>query len=385
MQKIGYFKYWIALVLIATIGVFSFSCNDTDNPGNEGEVLTQAEAEGLINAVFGPLQTLSSSYSFLLESATETTISFEGADDADGPLVSLFETTPSNWYAIKVFNRLYQSIGAANLAIEKISDPKEGANVTGKELLIARARFFRGYNLFQLVQLYGEVPIILSTSQKDVTTRASINDVYTQIVKDLTEAIPDLPANDALKWHPTKAAANTILAKAYLTWGQNPLSQTELEQIKSSKQDPVHTVDNTKLQKAIEYADKVIADGSYRLLNDYNSIWGGGANGAAPENNAEVIFSIYHDGDGIDAQGNHQTHCGFTWPGQATKDPHISYADITLENRIPEGDPRREYSYATSISYDPAGFDAAAKDTLDYIDILTWPISIVRPGKWIHR
>ncbi|MFV0420361.1 MAG: RagB/SusD family nutrient uptake outer membrane protein [Dysgonomonas sp.] len=365
------------IVLIALFSTALFSCSDDNNePENEGgessTVKTRAEAQTLANAVYGPLQTLSSSYTFLLESATETTISFEEVDDSkDGPQVSVFETTPSNWYPIKVFNRLYKSIGAANLAIEQINAATVNTNLTeaDKKLFIARAQFIRGYSYFQLVQLFGEVPLVL-TSKSTERTRASIDDVYAQVIKDLTEAYPNLPDFDSNKSNPSQGAVNTILAKAYLTWGQKPITSTEISAISGTTDPTKPTVDNSKLEKAIEYADKVIDSNKYELLDDFNSIWG-----VSNENNAEVIFSIHHDGDGIDAQGNHQTHCGFTWPKSARTDPHISYADVTLENRIPNiNDTRKLFSYATRIEYTDA-----------VVDTLTWPVSIVRPGKWIHR
>lgn len=363
-------------VLFALFSTALFSCSDSNNDSGDGEntssVKTKAEAEALANAVYGPLQTLSSSYTFLLESATETTISFEEVDDSkDGPQVSVFETTPSNWYPIKVFNRLYKSIGAANLAIEEIGTATTNASLTDadKSLLVARAKFVRGYNYFQLVQLFGEVPLVL-TSKSTERTRASIDVVYDQIVKDLTEALPNLPEFDSNKSNPSQGAANTVLAKVYLTWGQKPLTQEQAAAISGTTDPSKPTPDTDKLQKAIDYANKVINGGKYELLSDFNSIWG-----VANENNAEVIFSIHHDGDGVDAQGNHQTHCGFTWPKSARTDPHISYADITLQDRIPDAnDTRKLFSYATRIEYTDA-----------VVDTLTWPVSIVRPGKWIHR
>ncbi len=340
--------------------------------GDGSSVTTKAEAEALANAVYGPLQTLSSSYTFLLESATETTISFEEVDDSkDGPQVSIFETTPRNWYPIKVFNQLYKSIGAANLAIEEIGTAKTSSNLSeaDKTLLVARSKFIRGYNYFQLVQLFGEVPLIL-TSDGTTKTRASIDDVYNQIVTDLTEAYAGLPAFDANKSNPSQGAVNTILAKAYLTWGQKPITATEISAISGTIDPAKPSVDTKKLEKAVEYANKVIDSKKYELLKNFNSIWG-----VPNENNAEVIFSIHHEGDGIDAQGNHQTHCGFTWPKSARTDPHISYADITLQDRIPNDyDTRKQFSYATQVGY-----------TDGVVDTLTWPVSIVRPGKWIHR
>ncbi|GHT15890.1 hypothetical protein AGMMS4956_16920 [Bacteroidia bacterium] len=363
-------KFFYAALLALPFALYSCDKKNDAPP-------VDTDMDALINGIYRPLQTLSSSYSFLVESATETTVSFEDPDNAPGPLVSLLDIRPDNWYAVKVFNRLYSSIALANDAIKQIEEHPLSASLTQdkKDLLIARAKFIRGYNYFQLVQLYGEVPLILTTdaSSIDKTTRKSIDEVYTQIVSDLTAAIEKLPEVDnANKSNPSQLAAKTILAKAYLTWGSKPLSQSDVQSIASATSDPAKpAVDNDKLQQAITYANAVINSGKYELLPNFNKIWG-----VSNENNAEVIFSIHHEGDGIDAQGNHQTHCGFTFPTDERAEPHIQWADITLENAIPDGDARKSYSYVTSVSYEKSG---------DAIDTLTWPLSIVRPGKWIHR
>ncbi|MDR3338666.1 MAG: RagB/SusD family nutrient uptake outer membrane protein, partial [Candidatus Symbiothrix sp.] len=153
MKKIFYYSL---LFLCSSVAFLACEDNVNEDPAEE-KLETTAQAEALVNAVYGPLQTLSSSYSFLVESATETTISFEEKDETkDGPQVSVFETEASNWYPIKVFNRLYTSIGAANLAIEKINNAviNENLQQASKDLLIARAKFIRGYDYFQLVQLF---------------------------------------------------------------------------------------------------------------------------------------------------------------------------------------------------------------------------------------
>ena len=374
-MKKNLFRF-VAYAAIATTSLVFASCNKDDDNGSETVTVieppkTDNEALALANAVYGPIQRLSSSYSFLLESATETTISFEERDDSkDGPQISVLETEPSNWYPIKIFYYLYQSIGAANLAIEQISASALKDSV--KQVLIARARFVRGYDYFQLVQIFGEVPLILTVDVDDATrtTRKSIDEVYTRAATDLTDAIAKLPLHDRNKSNPTQLAAKTILSKLYLTWGQKPLTQSEVAAIASSKTDPAKPApDNEKVRKALDYANEVINSRKYSLLNDFNNIWGVGN-----ENNDEVIFSIHHDGDGIDAQGNHQTHCGYTWPKDEKADPHISFADISFENALADNDARKLYSYATSVAF---------KDK--NVDTLTWPLSIVRPGKWIHR
>lgn len=344
MKKLVLSKALLALVLLVAFA----SCNDKDDDGSivDGTSVLKSDAEAiaLVNGIYGPLQTVSSSFSFLIESATEGTISFEGEENEAGPEVSRFETKPTTWYPVKVYSRLYQAVGTSNDAIEKISASSAVSEATRK-VSIARAKFLRGLSYSYLVQLFGEVPLVLQTGIS-IKTRSSINDVYTQIVKDLTEAEADLPDYDSSPIIPSKGAANAILARVYLAWGHNPLTQDQLAEIASSSSDPVHVhVDNAKLSKAVEYADKVINSGKYSLLGDYTKLFGRSNESKAPEH----IFTIRHDGDAVDAQGNHQTHCAFTFAFDLTKDNHIGPSNVKQHDDWDVADTRREFSYTTYL------------------------------------
>ncbi|MDR3094675.1 MAG: RagB/SusD family nutrient uptake outer membrane protein [Bacteroidales bacterium] len=381
----------IIFFAVAILSVSLFSCKDDDDDNNESEsiittdvVKTDNGAYSLGNAVYGPLQTLSSSFSFLLESHTETTISFEGAETAGGPEASRLETTPGNSYANKLFDRLYQSIGSSNIAIQKLDssrvDIEGGLSQGAKDLVIARVKFTRALSYLYLVQIYGEVPLKLTPADASKNERVAIDQIYEQIVKDLEEAEKDLPAFDQIRSNPNKGAANGLLARAYLTWGQKPLSQAEVEGIKTSKTDPVHSVDAAKLQKAVEYADKVINSGNFSLEPDFNSNFGV----VAENRSVEHIYTIHHDGDNKgDAQGNHQTHCPFTERFNLLIDNHIGPADVTLVNRFDDNDQRKLLSIVEHLynGDEPNPANTPKFNKYDYV----FPVTSPRYGKFIHR
>ncbi|HBL32625.1 MAG TPA: hypothetical protein DDZ96_02245 [Porphyromonadaceae bacterium] len=380
----------LAAILISSL-VF-YSCeNESDPPSvvtEESVWKSDQEALATVNAVYPPLQRLSSSYSFLLESATENTISFEGADDEAGPLVSLFQTDINNWYPTKVFNYLYVSINEANRTVAKADSSYAGGNLSQDVIKLARARakFVRGLDYLYLTQLWGEVPLILSTtsSKKEQTERQSIDKVYEQIVQDLTEAEADLPPFDQTRSNPSKGAANAILARAYLTWASKPLSQNEVGAISGSKTDPsAVTWDTKKLEKAVEYADRVINSGNYKLENDFEDNFGVPAENRSPEH----IFTIHHDGDGQgDAQGNHQTHCPFTFRFDLYQDNHIGPADVTLLDRFSDKDKRKRFSLLTRLYNQDEPLVNSPQSASDYKEYhYVYPITSPRVGKYIHR
>jgi len=378
----------IALIALA-ISVILPSCKKDEAAAIAVDSAWKTDQQALASAAaaYSPWQRLSSSFSFLIESQTDATISFEGADDADGPLVSLFKTDVNNWYPTKIFNYLYVSIGEANRTIAKADSSYAGTNITKDAITLAKARakFIRGLAYLYLTQLWGEVPIVLSTnsSSAEKTTRKSIDEVYTQIIKDLTEAEADLPTYDQIRSNPSKGAANAILARAYLSWASNPLTQTQVGAIVSSKSDPSATTwDQTRLQKAVSYADKVINSGNYALESNFESNFGV----TAEDRSIEHIFTIHHDGDGIDVQGNHQTHCPFTFRFDLLQDNHIGPADVSLLNVFSNTDKRKRFSILNTLYNQDEPVVASPKSASDYKSYsYSFPVTSPRIGKWIHR
>ncbi|MDR3329339.1 MAG: RagB/SusD family nutrient uptake outer membrane protein, partial [Prevotellaceae bacterium] len=104
--------------------------------------------------------------------------------------------------------------------------------------------------------------------------------------------------------------------------------------------------DKDRLAKAVEYADKVAG---YTLNNDFTHLYGK----TYESTQQEHIFTIHHDGDEFDAQGNHQAHCAFTFAFEITKETHIGPADVELYTAprwADSNDVRREFSYTTRLN-----------------------------------
>ena len=194
----------IAFLLITALAFTACNSSDdiADNGGNGGSVIdnsnivkNDAQAQALVNGSYGPLQRLSSSFSFVIETQSNKIISFEGEDDKEGPLNSRFLQQPDTWYQIKIFNNLYLSIANDNNAIRLI---KDNANVSdaAKNSAIGKAKLLRGLSYLYLVQLWGEVPIRTENDSTNLS-RNSIDEVYNQIIADLTDAENLLPEIDA--------------------------------------------------------------------------------------------------------------------------------------------------------------------------------------------
>ncbi len=325
---------------LAAISGFGFVACDDDDDNNqvvdENVVVDDASALSLVNGVYSHWQPLSSSFSFIIELNSNKLTSFEGEEGEAGPVNSRFEQVPETWYQVKIFNHLFLGISQANEAIKLVTSAFESGKVTqsGYNAAVGKAKFLRALAYLKLVQLWGEVPVYTEEGGS-TTERQSIDNVFAQIVSDFTAAEGLLNDYDGDPRVPSKQAAQGLLARTYLVWGDNPLSAAEVKAIADGQVDPAFSKTDSRLEKAVEYANKVISSGKLALDPEYNKLWGREYESNKRGTN-EHLFTIAHDGDAYDAQGNHQTHCSWTFPfqngenGQGYSQNHTEVPDDDL-------------------------------------------------------
>lgn len=343
-----------ALAAVALTSV-SVSCSSDDNAPDtssgtiDNPVYDDATAVATANGAYTYLQPLSSSLSFIIELNSNNLISFEGEESAGGPLNSRFEQQDNTSYQVKIFNKLLQSIASDNEAITFVEKAYADKTVSeaAHNAAVGKSKLLRALAYLYLVQLWGEVPVFTEEGGS-YTDRQPIDDVYARIVSDLTDAEELLSDYNGDPVTPSKQAAQALLARAYLTWGDNPLSSDGVAAIADTQNDPEFTVTTERLEKAVEYADKVIGSGKLALDPDFSKLFGRDYESNKRGTN-EHLFTIKHEGDGKDAQGNHQTHCSWTFPFQngqydasglpvsldnlQPKSNHTEVADIDLYDR----------------------------------------------------
>ena len=333
-------KIFFAVLASAILTGFA-SCDDKEDDDNNqidlnNVVQDDASAVSLVNGVYSHWQPLSSSFSFIIELNSNKLISFEGEEGEAGPVNSRFEQEPTTWYQIKIFNHLLLGVAQDNEAITTLNNSLKAGKITqqGYNAAVGKAKFLRALANLKLAQLWGEIPVFTEEGGS-TTERQSIDVVFNQIVKDLTDAEELLLDYNGDPRVPSKQAAEALLARAYLVWGDNPLSQAEVEAIAATQTDPAFTKNDARLEKAVEYANKVISSGKLALDPEYNKLWGREYESNKRGTN-EHLFTIAHDGDKSDAQGNHQTHCSWTFPyqngehGNGYSQNHTEVADDNL-------------------------------------------------------
>ncbi|WP_312399084.1 RagB/SusD family nutrient uptake outer membrane protein [Sphingobacterium sp.] len=136
------------------------------------------------------------------------------------------ESKLSDWF------ESYKKIMYANIVLDNIGEAAlDGLTVADKNLTKGTALFHRSWNFFWLVQQFApayeagtaqlELGIPLRTTS-DINTsyqRATLEETFAQIVKDLKEAVVLLPELPLKKTRPSKAAAYAFLARVLLYMG----------------------------------------------------------------------------------------------------------------------------------------------------------------------
>ena len=130
----------------------------------------------------------------------------------------------------------YRAIFIANTVLERV--PEVGAITPAvADQVMGEAYFGRAWAHLNMVNLFGDIPIVLTTSLDDnkVISRSSVADVYTQIISDLVAAEGKLPASFGNtaddKTRATSWAAKAMLARVYLYNEQYGLADTKASEV----------------------------------------------------------------------------------------------------------------------------------------------------------
>ncbi len=194
-------------------------------------------------------------------------------------------------YIRDVYQNCYRVINNANLLLDAIGKI-EFQNTDNRDQYIGEVSFIRSFAYFNLVRLFGKVPIILEPTRADMDfslSRSSVDDVYTVIFDGFEKGSILTQVNIADRGRIRKGAAQALLAEAYLTYANF------LDLHGRSGEAPGY------YQLAVDYADSVINSGSYSLIASYADLFDNSQENAAYQ---EVIFGINFTADDSDQNGS---------------------------------------------------------------------------------
>lgn len=217
-----------------------------------------------------------------------------GSNPSDGEPFHILEkhTTvmTTDWPYNDIWNRFYKYLSRISLSLDMLAVADQ-ENTTIQQRT-AEMKFLRAYGHFQLKRLFKKIPFVNKLNMQEDDYNNMTNTEYTndegwqQIINDLEDAYAVLPATQADKGRPTKAACAAFLAKVYL------YKAYRQDDANSNK---VTSVNEADLQKVVEYTASGLYAG-YGLENDLH-------NNFRPEeqyeNGKESIWAIqYSKNDG---------------------------------------------------------------------------------------
>lgn len=329
-------KKYIHTKMIILVTLLCMACNDDIlEKSNPSELSTDTffqtadQLQSSVNAIYSSLQAnqlYNREYFFLHDMLSDEN---EGNSQLEAPRRAVLEynLSPSNLLIVSVFTGLYRVIHRANLVISKAGDvPEVEISEEMRNRLVAEARFLRGWAYFELVSMWGDVPLLTEpASGTEGSERTSASVIYDEVIfPDLDFAEQNLRLkseyDDADLGRATQGAAQALKGRIHLFRAEYADARDELE--------------------------KVIQSGEYSLVDRYLDNFTD-----ENENNAESLFEVQFSVD--HGYGNPWSPDGLgiaevTFRGQ-------EYTPITGWNNVdpsPElrdafepGDPRFGYNF----------------------------------------
>lgn len=175
---------------------------------------------------------------------------------------------PDNFRNLNLWSSAYNIIYLTNSLLEGIENSN---NISGDlfQRLKGEASFIRAFSYFYLLNLYGDVPLILSTDYQEnaLISRASEEKIYAQVLTDLQTAEELLPETYSgnNRTQVTRYTAKAMLARIHLYLG----NWSEAERLSS---------------------EVIAKTDTYEILDDLNNVF--------LANSKEAIWQISPEGGG---------------------------------------------------------------------------------------
>lgn len=249
-------------VALMTLVIFVTSCDDLlDIPPPETEIVRETVFESddtalaALSGVYNKLVT-SSSFNGGSMSVTVTEgvygdelISYASAGSQITPYF-LSNIVSTNAAVENMWSDCYNMIYSANAAIEGLNS-SESVSPDVRKQLMGEALFLRAFLHFYLVNTFGAVPYIRTTSYEtnSKVVRTPVDEVYDKMIEDLVQAKDYLSDNypTANRVRVNKGAATALLARAYLY--------------------------NRDWENAEAQATEIISDPQYELLDELSAVF----------------------------------------------------------------------------------------------------------------
>ena len=307
-------KYILSALVVSSAALFT-SCNDmldTDPRVTELTAATfpgkPADVEALNAATYSIMNTMGGGDSdnqniwFWWEIMSDNCYGSGGLQDNVAKSLHHFTTASSNQYE-QDFILLYGGISRANNQIETIDNVNWTNNTAQRNQLLGEGYFMRGFYTLLLTQMYGDVPLIISTVITDeMQQQVSAEEViYPQIIADFVSGMNLMGTTAGFgDGHANKYAAEAFIARAYMFWagfykkaGELANGSAPAIELKDRNGEPINQegCEKASVSQAdvVSYLKDIVSSGRYMLCPDFRSLW---------QYSNSLLWDEAHDGKG---------------------------------------------------------------------------------------
>lgn len=327
------------LAVCILIGGMNYSCNDnffdlypTDSLSEGNFFKNSNDIETMLNDGYRLLRSPYASHYVIGDIAADDAYNSEYNHNVDRISINESNVSSDNGVLHSYWNGSYSIISRTNLVLENID--KVDMDESLKNRYLGEAKFLRSLIYFNLVRIFGDVPLILSDIKNPKEafdhSREPVMEIYEQIINDLKEAetwLPDTYSDNSDIGRATSTASRSLLGHIFLT--------------------------RKNYEAASAKFLEVISSNRHSLLSNYEDVFD-----AAQSNNEEIIFAVQY-ARGLDpAQGNPLVRAA--WPNESVGDnPLLRLGGgnllftADLENAFEAGDLRKSMNnYDFITGYD---------------------------------
>ena len=209
-----------------------------------------------------------------------------GLQDFVAKCLHHFTMADANQYEYD-WNLLYGGVSRACTQIETIDNvPWTSEEMAQRNQLLGEAFFMRGLYTMWLSQMYGDIPVITSTTidADSYIQRDAEKYVYAQIIADFVSAKNLMKAERANgSGHADKYCAEAFMARAYMFWAGFYKGTAELAtggpaiELISITDEPIAqeglNVTSVSKEDIVSGLKDIVANGGYQLCKDFRSLW----------------------------------------------------------------------------------------------------------------
>ena len=230
----------IKLSLLLSLWLPVVSCDTLDindlNKGEEEDFFTTRESAfmAISGAYVLARRAVVTETSWVLYSDVRSGLLTLNGPEADELHNQELHSSQALFRTLKDWGRFYKAITQCNVVIEKVGDIPDFITQEEKDNIIAEAKFIRAFLYFNMVRVWGDVPMVTKTSQINAMSKTPQTDVLNFLITELTtisEVLPEVYLTESGAedfsssiTRSTKGASFALLAHIHAWKGDYPLA-----------------------------------------------------------------------------------------------------------------------------------------------------------------